>query len=364
MFAVAVVLVALAVSSLLDVRSQVLPADRKSQQPLPAGDLRSILQNQPNFEAEVAIWNDDDGGPRIDVGRLLRSEKKYRLEPSAAAIGNRASSADSLTPADVVWIFSLGNHPASHSLVTICASDQTYSVATDQLLRILILAPYAMFLDGAQKADEAQFSDAGMSDVAGIPCRKIKVTTKLGETTLWSSVQLKGLIVKGVIRSSCCETLNFSGLAFEFSRIHLGADPALFSTPTGYKQVAMLNTGDAARPTNSRDRVNTSAAGSEASEEASNTSPACKVVAVGTSRVILGSRATFAASCMDPDGDVVTYSWFLDRAESPRLTASAGGTVVLNTTDLALGKHQITVMASDGFNAAVECSATFEVVSK
>lgn len=364
MFAVVLIAVALAVSSLLDVHSQVLPAERKSQQLLSGGDLRLILQNQPNFDAEIAIWNNDDGGPRIDVGRLSHSEKKYRLEPSAAAFERRSSSTDSLTPADVVWVFSLGNQPASHSLVTVCPSDQTYSVATDQLLRVLILAPYAMFVDGALKADDAQFSDEGMSDVAGIPCRMIKVTTKLDETTLWSAVQLKGLIVKGVIRSSCCETLNFSGLAFELSRIHLGADPALFRTPTGYRQVATLSTGDAARSTNSSDHVNPTTSGSEATEVSSNTPPACTVVAVGTNRLIPGTQAIFAATCIDADGDVVTYSWFLDGADSPRLTASLGGTVVLNTTDLTLGRRELTVMASDGFNAAVACSAVFEIVSK
>ena len=363
LFAVAVAVLAVVASGSIAVHPHILQGSRSSLRPLPAGDLRSILQNQPNFGADIAVWNDDDGGPRVTVGRLLRRELTYRLEPSVATFGNRSISTGSLTPADVAWIFSLGVNPADHSLVTICPRDRTYSVATDQLLRVLVLAPYGWFVHESLAANEKQFSDEGMADVSGIPCRMIKVTTRDGEATLWSAVHLKGLIVKGVMRSSAVETPNFSGLAFELSRIHLGADPALFRTPTGYRQVATLNTGDAARPTNSRDRVTPTASGYEASEGSSNTSPACTVVAVGTNRVILGSRATFAATCRDPDGDVVTYSWLLDRAVSKSLTASSGGTVVLDTTDLAPGTHRITVMASDGFNAAIECSATFEVVS-
>lgn len=341
----------------------VTQASRKSLPQLSAGELRSILQNQPNFGADIAIWNDDDGGSRVAVGRLFCRELKYRFEPSVATFGHASSSAGNLTYADVAWIFSLGANPAGHTLVTTCPRDRTYSVATDQLARVLILAPFGWLIHVCLSANEAQFSDEGISEVSGIPCRTIKVTTKDGVTTLWSALNLSGLIIRGVTRSTAFETQNFSGLAFELRDIHLGADPVLFRPPTGYRQVATINTGDTAWRANLRDNWNSTTSVGEAYEGLGNTSPLCTVVAVGTNRLILGSRANFAATCLDPDGDVVTFSWFLDGAASRRLTASADGTVALDTSDVTLGQHQITLMASDGFNAAVECSTTFEIVA-
>jgi outer membrane protein OmpA-like peptidoglycan-associated protein len=73
--------------------------------------------------------------------------------------------------------------------------------------------------------------------------------------------------------------------------------------------------------------------------------------------VLVGERVRFTASCTDPDGDPLTYTWRTNGGQ----IVGAGAAVQLDTTGLAPGAYTVTVRCEDGRGGASDASATAQV---
>ena len=73
--------------------------------------------------------------------------------------------------------------------------------------------------------------------------------------------------------------------------------------------------------------------------------------------VLVGERAGFRATCTDPDGDPLTYTW---RTNGGQIVGT-GAAVQLDTTGLAPGAYTATVRCEDGRGGAADASATVQV---
>ncbi len=73
---------------------------------------------------------------------------------------------------------------------------------------------------------------------------------------------------------------------------------------------------------------------------------------------IAGEKIHFTAEASDPDGDPLTYEWYLNGDKQPAGTSS----VTLN--DPSEGQHTLRVVVSDGRGGTDEDSVTFEVAEK
>jgi len=73
--------------------------------------------------------------------------------------------------------------------------------------------------------------------------------------------------------------------------------------------------------------------------------------------VLVGERVGFRATCTDPDGDPVTYTW---RTNGGQIVGT-GAAVQLDTTGLAPGAYTVTARCEDGRGGAADASATVQV---
>jgi len=73
--------------------------------------------------------------------------------------------------------------------------------------------------------------------------------------------------------------------------------------------------------------------------------------------VLVGERVRFTASCTDPDGDPLTYTW---RTNGGQIVGS-GASVELDTSGLAPGSYTATVRCEDGRGGAADASAAVQV---
>jgi hypothetical protein len=200
--------------------------------------------------------------------------------------------------------------------------------------------------------------------VNGLRCRVVKVIDRTSEISLFAAHDLRGLVVQGVIRSGCCETFNPSGLAFELQNIKLGSDPSLFDPPVGYTKVEAIEF-ELQTESATLDTVEDFGAGeSEANPASKNGPPVCDSMSVSPERVRVGEPVVIEVRVSDPDRDFLTYDWKATPGTIIEAGAGNDGRVTLDTTGLPPGRHRITIVASDGFGHATECSTGFEVMPR
>ncbi|MCL4522670.1 MAG: OmpA family protein [Acidobacteria bacterium] len=82
----------------------------------------------------------------------------------------------------------------------------------------------------------------------------------------------------------------------------------------------------------------------------------------GTDRgtVTVGERVRITAQASDPDNDRVSFAW---AANAGQLSGRTGSSVTLDTTGLTPGRYTVNAQASDGVNAAVECTVYLSVLA-
>ncbi len=83
----------------------------------------------------------------------------------------------------------------------------------------------------------------------------------------------------------------------------------------------------------------------------------CTGVTAASPDVIAGDSVALSVNVVDPDGDVLTYTW---SATCGRIVGS-GSNVTFDATGVPVGSCTVTVQVADGFNPPVECSVAVNV---
>ena len=84
--------------------------------------------DQPDFAADISIWNDEDASARVRVGRILRHRHQYRIEPSTAVFGSSSTPDKTPMPGDVVWLYTVAESLTESSLLTLLPVNRTLSL--------------------------------------------------------------------------------------------------------------------------------------------------------------------------------------------------------------------------------------------
>lgn len=340
--------------------------------PLSEAELRVITRDQPDFASDISVWNDEDAGPRVKVGRILRHRNQYRIEPSAAVFGSSTTPDRTPSPGDVVWLYAVAGTWSESSMVTLLPVNRTYARSAKdsplELMRAVFFAPYPLFVHAPDDSQTVRLDDGGVTTVNGHRCRIIKIFSRTSEITLYAALDLRGLAIKGVIRSSCCESFNPSGLAFELDNITLGSDPASFKVPKRFREVGSIEL-DVTPTLSAIDDE-----GIEGQDEAgygedgpdpfpNNKPPACESMTATPKQVRPGDHVIIEVRTSDADGDVIYYTWH--NIPGTVFSPIEHGTkrITLDTKALAPGRYRVVVLADDGFSHGIECSTEFEVVA-
>jgi hypothetical protein len=334
-------------------------------------ELRLITRDQPDFAADISIWNDEDASARVRVGRILRHQRQYRIEPSTAVFGSSSTPDKTPTPGDVVWLYTVAESWTESSLLTLLPVNRTYARSatgsTLELMKAVFLAPYPLFIHAPEDSKTIRLDDGGVATVNGHRCRIIKIISRTREITLYAALDLRGLAIKGVLRSSCCESFNPSGLTFELDNITLGSDPALFKVPTRFREVGSIRLN--VTPTlSSIDKSNEGQDEAGSGDTApdpflNNKAPVCESMTAIPKQVRAGDPVIVEVRTSDADGDVIYYTWHDIPGTVLSPIEHGAKRITLDTKALAPGRYRVVVFGDDGFSHSIECSTEFEVVA-
>ncbi len=310
-----------------------------------SGELRSILENQPDFTAD-GIASDLKRTREVTTGRVARRGNLYRVDPGEAIFPlDEESGFELVKPGSYGVVRFTPDLEKSTALIVQPKDRRYYEVSSDdddfmEVFGLMVMHPHVMLLISAvadPKKSELQY--LGEEKIDGHPCVKFGTSSASGSerTTYFAARDLKNLVIR--IEWVTPGDGNFIELfptegATTLRNVKIGAAPELFTIPKGFVKA------DRARELTEKETRR------QAALHAADAAPRFRGVTIDPPVVRPGKTArltaVFGVLSMDM---TLSYTW---KPDAGRI-AGTGSEVEFDATGLAEGEYGVSFEAKDNF---------------
>ncbi len=313
--------------------------------PPTSADLRRILETQPDFTAD-GISRDPNGTKEVNVGRIAKRGRQYRIDPVAETFeAKRRSEFELLRPGTYGVVTFTPNRESSSALIVQTTERRYHELLPDdddfmEAYALVVLHPHVLILEASvAEAGDRPLEYLGEAVVDGHPCVKFATDASwgAGRTTFYAARDLRNLVIriewKSQSTGSFLELFPTKGDTL-LRNVKLEAAADLFKVPRGFAKVdraAAKSNEEAARQKRLR-----SEDGKARFYGATVTPPIVRPGTIAKVSLTLG----LASSEIKPN-----FKWTPDAGR----IVGTGQKVEFDATGLAEGEYGITYEVTDNY---------------